>query len=192
MESITELVLELARPETDLFDAHRRRELITRRGREAVRALLPLLETDPALVVGLLRDTLRGLSDPVERGQARDDLEHHVAPTNPVNARKLCIGLLVEIYPDAAHLGRRFLDFANNHEKEPKDVRLSALDAVARLQPTSALVAPLVDLLRDQDADVVHKTLGSCDGTRGSPPRATRWSVTSNASRAPRRALTPA
>lgn len=159
MESITELILKLQRFGIDLFEQRRHREEIARRGREAIRELLPLIPSDPPLLEGVLLETLRGIAEPAERERARDDLEHQLAPNNDPSARKICIRLLAERYPDATHVGQRLIDFATNHAHESKDIRLCALDAVAKLRPTSALGERLVALLRDPDMELVPRAL---------------------------------
>ncbi len=159
METTAELVLKLQRPGIDLFEDRQHRAEIARRGREAVRDLLPLIPNAPVLVEALLLETVRGIKGSADREQVREDLEHEVSPGNHPSARAICMRLLGTQYPNDTHVGTRFLDFAANVQ-EPKEMRLCALNAASSLKPVSALGKRLVDLLHDADLDVVHKVLG--------------------------------
>jgi hypothetical protein len=161
MDSIAALVLSLQKSGLDMFEQRRHREEIARRGADAMRELLPLISSDPPLVEGLLLETLRRLTDDSSRTMIRYELEHRIAPNNEPSTRRVSIRVLVELYPDATHVGHILLDFAADGSRETKDMRLHALKAAARLQAAPVLGARLVDLLRDQDPDVVLEAMGA-------------------------------
>jgi HJR/Mrr/RecB family endonuclease len=160
MDRIAALVLSLQTSGLDMFEQRRYREKIASRGVEAVRELLPLIPSDPLLVEGLLLETLRRLTDEPERTSIRYELERRIAPNNEPSTRRVSIRVLAELYPEATHVGQRLLDFAADHSRETKDMRLHALKASARLQSAPMLGHGLVALLRDQDPDVVLETMG--------------------------------
>lgn len=155
MMDIAELVLRLRDPRITLFDQHTHRAAIAGQGREAMRALLPMIPHDPPLIEGLLRQTLKSVSSVSDREWAREDLEPKLAPSHDAATRQVCGRLLVGQFPEATHIGMRLLDFAADDVRETREMRISTLKAAAELNPTFSLGQRFVALLRDADTGIV-------------------------------------
>jgi hypothetical protein len=161
MKDITALVLKLQEPGLNIFDQHEHRKTIAEQGRDAVRALLPILPHDPPLIEGLLLLTLKNISSVSDRERAREDLEYRLGPAHDSATRQVCGRLLVGQFPDATHVGQRLLDFAADGVRETRDLRLSAVKAAAELKPASTLGHRFVALLTDADTGIVLAALSA-------------------------------
>lgn len=155
MNDIAELVVRLRDPQITLFDQHAHRAAIAGQGREALRALLPIIPHDPPLIEGLLRQTLKSTTSASDREWARHDLEPKLAPGHDTATRQVCSRLLVVQFPDAVHIGMRLLDFAADDVRETQEMRISSLKAAAEVTPTFSLGQRFVALLRDADTGIV-------------------------------------
>jgi hypothetical protein len=155
MTNIAGLVLRLQEPRITMFDQHEHRAAIAKLGRDALLALLPMIPNDPQLIEGLLRQTLKNIPTGSDMDRARNDLEPKLDPSHDPTTRQVCGRLLVGQFPEAIHIGLRLLDFAADHVRESREMRISTLKAAAELNPTFSLGQRFVSLLRDADTGIV-------------------------------------